>query len=929
MGEETVVVVESPAKAQKVRKFLGGRCTVLPTKGHVRELARRAGGGVDPDAAFRMSWTELDKAREPLRAIRAALEGGASRLLLATDPDREGEGISWHLQEVLAGEGALEGVEVRRVAFSEVTPAAVRGAVAAPRDVDHELVNAYLARTALDYLVGFTLSPMLWRKLPCARSAGRVQSVALRLVAEREQDIEAFQKAEYWDVVANLRSATTGGVEAPSSFCCFDARLTHLGGERLQKLSLASGADAEAARLRVEAAALEVARVDRREVRKHPAAPFKTSTLQRAASGALGFSAHRTMSLAQELYEGRGAGEGLITYMRTDGVFIAREAQLEARAFVAEEFGGDYLPDAARQYAHRKRAGGGTENVKPQEAHEAIRPTSLRRLPSELPGAVGSDAKRLYGLIWERALASQMASAVYEQVSVDVADAGDTVRLRGAESRLIFPGFMRLRESRAMQGLASGVQASASSAPSGVTAAGAGSPSDLERLATGQQCSVKEVSTAQHFTAPPPRFTDGSLVTALEERGIGRPSTYANIIKILVGRGYVRREGRSFHLESQGRVLTSFLCQYFAKYVDYDFTSEMETSLDRVSEGGLEREQLLQDFWQPFKAEVDRHGDLSVKDVQEILDGVLGPYLFPASAEAGRGEDPALRQCGQCKGGSLGLRLSRNGAFLGCSNYDKGGGDGGCNAILPLNAFVRLHAEDGAGKRPGDGGSAAAAAQGAKETAALPRDLGFDAASGLPVSVRMGPYGPYLQLGESKEENGFKRVQLKGRPAAEVTLAEALADLEFPKLLGGHPRDGEDVMVKKGRYGPYVEHAGVAASLGETPPGEVGLEAAVTLLEEKGRPLRRRTRGSKTGAAKGKGKGKAKATRKARAMTGYNLFCKEAWQEMKAAQGDAPPFAEATKQISARWKALDPVGQAEFNDRAQAHNSESTKSGPG
>ena len=930
VGAETLVVVESPAKARKVRRFLGGRCEVLATKGHLRELARQRGGGVDPDAQFRMRWSEVDKAREPLRAIRAALEGGASRLLLATDPDREGEGISWHLQELLEGEGALEGVEVRRISFTEVTPAAVREAVAAPRDVDERLVSAYLARAALDYLVGFTLSPMLWRKLPCARSAGRVQSVALRLVAEREQDVERFQKAEYWDVSARLRAAEVcgsgggagggGGGEAAPSATLFDARLTHLDGKRLKKTSLASDAEAEEARRRVEGAALAVSSVGQREVKKRPQPPFKTSTLQRAASNVLGFSAQRTMRLAQDLYEGQGAGEGLITYMRTDGLFLAPEAQEDIRAYVRGEFGAEYVPATPRKFTTK------APRAKSQEAHEAIRPTDLRRLPAELPASVGTDARKLYALVWERALASQMSSAVFEQASAEVADAGGCLRLRGSESRLLFPGFLRLRESQALSGLPSGSGASTPPEDSGLAG--------LARLAEGQACAVQEACAAQHFTAPPARFTDGSLVTALEERGIGRPSTYANIIKILVDRGYIRREGRSFHLESQGRVLTSFLCQYFDKYVDYDFTSEMESNLDRVSEGELERVQLLDEFWRPFKDDVDCREGLDARDVQEIMDGALGPYLFPAADGSGV-EDPALRECGQCGGGGrLGLKLSRSGAFLGCSNYDREDSDKGCNATLPLTAFVRLHAEGGDGA---SGEVAREAAVAAKETAALPRELGMDGSSGLPVSVRKGPYGLYIQLGESKAQRGFRRVgMVRGRKAEDITLLEALAELEFPKTLGAHPSDGEPVVVRKGRYGPYLEHGDTTARLDpdeDVPPGEIELEAAVVLLEEKGKVNRRR-RGSQAGSQKGKGKEKTKAKKKAKAkskakakvngkkprtLTGYNLFYKEAWEELRRdSGGEAPPVADAAKQISARWKGVGEESRAAFAARARA-----------
>ena len=817
-----VVVVESPTKATKLQGFLPAS-VVLATKGHVRDLLAKQGSIAVESDSFDMSWTPLANSREPVQKIREALSAGASRLVLATDPDREGEAISWHLKEMLEEEGLLEGLQVERVAFTEVTKTAVAAAMSNPRAVDAELVDAYRARRALDYLVGFTLSPLLWTKVPGTRSAGRVQSVALRLVAEREQEIEAFRESEYWSVDAVLTAAGPAGAEGAP----FTAGVTHVDGEKLGKTALGSREAAERVEGQLRAAALRVASVKRAEVKQRPAPPFKTSTLQQAASGALGYSASRTMSLAQALYEGKGSNEGLITYMRTDGLFVAPEALADARAFVAGEFGDAHVPAKPRFYTRKAKNS--------QEAHEAIRPTSVARLPSQLPAAVDPAARRLYALIWERAVASQMADARFERATVGVADAEGALRLSGTARRRLFPGFLALREHAGVRGL---LPAAAPSYPNQA----------LLAAAEGSPCALQEAVLDQHFTQPPPRYNDGSLVKALEERGIGRPSTYASTIKLLVDRGYMARDNRRFYVESRGRVLDVFLRQYFARYVDYDFTSVMESQLDLVSEGELGWTEVLQDFWAPFKAEVDALRDLRVRDVVDLLDEVLGPLVFPedgAGAGDGAGADP--RACQKCADGRLGLKLGRNGAFIGCSNFAAG-----CDATLPLTSFV----DRAAARAAGDEAAAAA------PMAVFPRALGTDPASGLEVAVRVGPYGPYLQQGASPEEAGalFKRVQLKGRKPESVTLAEALADLEFPKALGAHPVDGEPVVLQRGRFGHYVEHGQrIAPTRDEPDPAAVPLERAVAILAERGKARRaRKAPGAKRGKRRGKEKGKGK-----------------------------------------------------------------------
>jgi DNA topoisomerase-1 len=775
-----VVVVESPAKAKTINQYLGADFIVLPSYGHVRDLPAKD-GSVRPDEGFAMTYRTDPKAEKHLGAIAKALKG-AEHLYLATDPDREGEAISWHVLNALEEARAVKDVSVKRVVFNEITRNAVLEAIGHPRDLDMNLINAQQARRALDYLVGFTLSPVLWRKLPGARSAGRVQSVALRLICDRELEIEAFDPREYWTVEVTF--ATAEGAT-------FKARLTTLDGDKLGKFSLASEASATAAKALIEANAFAVAGIETKPTRRHPPPPFTTSTLQQEASRKLGFGAKRTMQVAQRLYEGVSLGGetgGLITYMRTDGVQIAGEAIASCRQVIAEDFGNDFVPDVPRAYrAKAKNA---------QEAHEAIRPTDLRRRPDRIRGALERDEARLYELIWKRAIASQMENARLEQTALDVASPDGKVGLRATGTVTLFPGFLKLYEE------------GRDDAKEGEN----GGERRLPRVREGEALERGETETVQHFTEPPPRFTEATLVKRLEELGIGRPSTYASILSVLQDRDYVRLEKKRFMPEDRGRLVTAFLTSFFHRYVEYDFTADLEDKLDRVSAGEIDWKAVLSEFWEAFNRAVGDTEGLRITDVLEALNEILGPHIF-------YNDDPDVdpRRCPACSEGRLSLKVGRYGAFVGCANYPD------CRYTRPLT------------NGNGDGG---AVDEG-------PRDLGQDPESGLDVSVRKGPYGFYVQLAAPDDNSKPKRVSLPDDLTAdEIALDVALRLLALPRQVGLHPESGKPIVAGIGRYGAYLKHQSKYARV---PKDEsvltVGLNRAVTLLAEvKGRrgaePLR-------------------------------------------------------------------------------------------
>ena len=770
-----VVVVESPAKAKTINKYLGSDYKVVASYGHVRDLPAKD-GSVLPDSDFAMSWEVDGKSEKHVKTIVQAVRG-ADRLFLATDPDREGEAISWHVREVLRSRRALKDLEVKRVVFNEVTKNAVLEAFRRPREIDRELVEAYLARRALDYLVGFTLSPVLWRKLPGSRSAGRVQSVALRLICEREAEIEAFKSREYWTVEVEFKT------EAGQTFT---ARLTHLDGKRLDRFDLDTEAKARAAADAIlRAPGFAVAEIDSRQVRRNPFPPFTTSTLQQEASRKLGLAASRTMQIAQRLYEGVDIGGetvGLITYMRTDGVAIASEAIAAARHLIGADFGPRYVPGEPRVYRSPAKNA--------QEAHEAIRPTDIDRKPADVAGALDRDQRRLYELIWKRTVASQMASALLEQVTIDIADPTGRLRLRANGSVVIFDGFLALYQEDRDD-----------------TPEEEGEGGRLPAMRKGERLGRGAVVPRQHFTQPPPRYTEASLVKKLEELGIGRPSTYASILQVLQDRSYVRLEKRRFLPEDRGRLVTAFLTSFFERYVEYTFTADLENQLDDVSGGRTDWKEVLRNFWRDFAAAVDGTKELTISQVLAALDLELGRHFFP---DDGSGRDPRL--CSGCGAGRLGIKLGKFGAFIGCSNYPN------CRYTRPL----ALEAE-------------------AEENAAAETTLGTDPGSGLPVFLKKGPYGHYVQLGPDGEDRPKRVAVPKSMKPAEIDLETGLRLLALPRALGRHPETGETILAGIGRFGPYIKHGATFKSLAaDDDVLTIGLNRAVVLLAE---PAAERRRG--------------------------------------------------------------------------------------
>jgi DNA topoisomerase-1 len=744
-----VVVVESPAKAKTINKYLGDRFTVLASFGHVRDLPPKD-GSVRPDENFAMDWEADERGNRQVSAIAKALKG-AHTLYLATDPDREGEAISWHVRAMLEEKRALKGVDVQRITFNEITKTAVQRAMKQPRMLDMPLIEAYLARRALDYLVGFTLSPVLWRKLPGSRSAGRVQSVALRLICEREAEIEAFKPREYWTVEAHF--LTPAG--AP-----FTAKLSHLDGKKLDQFDLNTAEKAARAKAAVEAGAFSVATVERRRVKRNPPAPFTTSTLQQEASRKLGMGAQAAMRTAQQLYEGVDlAGEtvGLITYMRTDGVQMAREAIDSIRGHVRENFGEAYVPAAAREYVSKAKNA--------QEAHEAVRPTDVARTPESMARFLNPEQRGLYELVWKRAVASQMQSAELDQVAVTVASGG--TKLRATGSIVAFDGFLKLYRE------------------------GTDEDEDedsrmLPPMAERDPLKSEKTSADQHFTQPPPRYSEASLVKKMEELGIGRPSTYASILTVLRDRNYVRLEARRFIPEDRGRLVTAFLTSFFERYVDTGFTAGLEEKLDDISDGRLDWRALMRAFWDEFSNAIEQTRELKISDVVDALDRDLGPHFFPPRDD---GTDP--RVCQACGTGRLGLKLGRYGSFIGCSNY-------------PECQFTRRLAIEG-----GDGD-----AEVLKEGM---RTLGHHPDTGEDITVRRGPYGLYVQLGEpdpADKKAKPRRTSLpRGMDGETITLEQAIGLLQLPRLVGVHPETGLKMEAGLGRFGPYIKMGSIFASL--------------------------------------------------------------------------------------------------------------------
>jgi DNA topoisomerase-1 len=745
-----LVIVESPAKAKTIEKYLGPGHRVLASFGHVRDLPPRD-GSVDPDNGFAILWdTDADKAAQ-LKAITDEAKG-ADTLILATDPDREGEAISWHVQELLAKKKALP-KNVQRVTFNAITKQAVLAAMAAPRELDHDLIDAYRARRALDYLVGFTLSRVLWTRLPGAKSAGRVQSVALRLIVDREREIEAFCPQEYWSVIANMEHDGIG----------FIARLIGHKGEKIDRLTIGAEGDAMAAKSAVESGLFSVVSVETKPLTRNPPPPFTTSTLQQEAARKLGFSASHTMSVAQNLYE-----EGAITYMRTDGVQMDHSAISAARGAIANRYDVSYVPDEPRIYI--------TKAKNAQEGHEAIRQTDFDKVWTG-----DGDRARLYDLIRKRAMASQMASAQLEQTTIEMVDGTGKTRLRASGQVVIFPGFLALYdEGRDDE---DGDKEESLSLP---------------KLRNGDTPAKTSVEADQHFTKPPPRFSEASLVKKMEELGIGRPSTYASVLQVLKDRDYVSVDKKRFIPNASGRLVTAFLERFFNKYVSYDFTAGLEEQLDDVSGGRAKWQSVLEAFWKDFKLKTLEVKEQMPSEVMAALDTFLAPYLFPKKEDA---SDP--RECPRCKSGKLFLRGGAHGAFIGCKNY-------------PECAYTREFARSGEADADADTG---------------PEIMGKHPETGQEITRKSGRFGPYVEMGEGDEA---RRASIpKDVPAEEFGLDWAIKLVSLPRTIGNHPESGKPITARTGRYGPVLQHDGNFASLQSTNDiFEIDLNAAVAKLAE-------------------------------------------------------------------------------------------------
>lgn len=842
MSADNLVIVESPAKAKTINKYLGGDFHVLASYGHVRDLVSKD-GSVLPDDDFAMKWELSDRADKNVKDIKKAVKA-AKTVYLATDPDREGEAISWHIKEILNDGELLKGKNLQRVTFNEITKKAVQEAFTHARGLDQDLIDAYLARRALDYLVGFNLSPILWRKLPGSKSAGRVQSVALKLICEREAEIEKFKSDEYWSLEALLHSKDG----AP-----FTARLTHLAGNKLDKLDIGSEAEAMKAAERIRGKNLSVQKVEKKQVRRNPSPPFITSSLQIEASRQLGLSASQTMRVAQNLYE-----DGFITYMRTDGTTLSEDAVEQARDVIKKNYGDKYLPDAPRLYKSKAKNA--------QEAHEAIRPTDLSVSPSGKDAPSDDLQRKLYDLIWKRTMASQMENAVLDQVAADISDGTDDVVLRATGSTVTFDGFLTLYTD------------------SKDDDAEDEENRRLPTLSEGDATKLQDVRTNQHFTQPPPRYTEASLVKKMEDLGIGRPSTYASILQVLRDRKYVVMDKKRFIPEDRGRLVTTFLQRFFTRYVDYDFTANLEEELDAIAGGHVQWKEALRQFWIDFNRIIEETKGLKISEVIDHLDEELGPHFFPNGDED--------RKCPACSTGRLSLKFGKFGAFIGCTNYPE------CRFTKPLEI---------AGGEDSEGDEAAALAN-------EPKILGEDPDSGRTVSLRRGPYGPYVQIdppeltkdqiaeieADPKKKKNLEKPKRQGVPKgvniADVDLAAALKLLALPRDVGPHPEDGKMIQAGIGRFGPFLKHNGRFKSLKKDDDVmHIGMNRAVELLAE---PVKETWRTKKK--AEMQAKKEAEKAEKAAAKAAKKKPAKKAAKKAPAKKKAAAKKKPAAKKSSTK-----------------------------
>ena len=733
-----IVVVESPAKAKTIENYLGKDYKVIASYGHIRDLAPK-NGSVDINDHYKMLWEFNDRGKKQIREISSYIKN-ADNLFLATDPDREGEAISWHILETLNEKKMLNGKNVKRVVFHEITKSAIQKAFESPKDLNQNLVDAYLARRVLDYLVGFSLSPVLWRKMPGAKSAGRVQSVALRLIVERELEIQAFKAEEYWSV-HGLFSASKGS---------FKSNLIEYNGEKLEKLSIKTEQQANEIKNKILNESYFVSKITKKSVKRSPYAPFTTSTLQQDAIRKLGFSAKKTMQVAQKLYEGiqiDGAMSGLITYMRTDSTNLSEDAISAARDFILTQFGEKYLPKSKRIYK--------TKSKNAQEAHEAIRPTSFSRPPEKIKGYLSQDEFALYELIWKRTVASQMENALIDQVSVNIKSKEGSAQFKASGSTVSFDGFLKLY-----------VESSDNENDE--------KSEKLPVLEEGENLNLNDIECLQHFTQPPSRFNEASLVKKLEELGIGRPSTYASIINVLQERKYVTLQKKVFIPETIGYLTVSFLKNFFSKYIQYDFTANMEEELDEISNGKLFWENVIGSFWAAFDQEIKKSKELTITEVINSLENDLSDYIF-------KDVDPK-RECPLCHEGKINLKLGRFGSFLGCSRYPE------CRYIKSLGNVPESEISP----------------------VPLQEKKEFGTYNGDTIFLKKGPYGYYFEWEQTKDEKNPKKPKRLSIPKfiqnpEELTFEDFVTLAELPKNLGKDPKSGEDVILMNGRFGPYLK----------------------------------------------------------------------------------------------------------------------------
>ena len=761
-----LVIVESPAKAKTINKYLGNNYNVLASFGHVRDLPSK-NGSVDPENDFSFEWEVSNTSKKHIKEIYDAAES-SSNIFLATDPDREGEAIAWHIIELLNKKKLTKDKSIKRVVFSEITKSAVKNGIDNPRELDHSLVDAYLARRALDYLFGFSLSPVLWRKLPGAKSAGRVQSVALRLICEREVEIESFDPQEYWKIKANLEVVDNN----------IEASLTHYNGEKVDKFSFKNEEDAKKVTESFKGQNFKFTDITKKPASRNPDAPFSTSTLQQTASSIFGFGASRTMQIAQRLFQGveiDGETTGLITYMRTDSTDLSKEAIHSYRDFIQKNFNSSYLPEEIRSFKSKK-----AKNA--QEAHEGIRPTDILRKPEEMKKYLDEDGFKLYNLIWKRSLASQMSAASFERTAISISSENETIKLRANGSIQTFDGFLN-------------IYSEFNKKPETIESEDNEDDKDLPSITLNDSIDNVKPASSQHYTLPPPRYSEATLVKKLEELGIGRPSTYASIISVLKMRNYVEVEKNRFVPEDRAILITGFLKGFFSKYIDYEFTAEMEESLDEITSGTINWKEFLDKFWKNFSSNIGEVTDLRITNVLDHLNESLKNHIF-VEAE---GKD-ITRECPTCSG-QLSLKVSRFGAFVGCSNYPE------CKFTRPISPKkMKEVVED--------------------------KVLGIDEETKKEIKLLSGRFGPYIQLGDNDTKDKPKRSSVpKGIPAAEIDLAKANYLLSLPREIGLHPESGEMITINYGRYGGYLSCAEKNASLEDISEFfEIGINRAVSLL---------------------------------------------------------------------------------------------------